>query len=406
MPYSKKSSVKIKIKNVLRPLLSPFAHRIRRTSIFKKHLIPWLIHAETGCGEQYSEIQDLKKKLKSIAHSGKPIIVGPWLSEVGFEVLYWIPFLRWVADTFGIDTNRLYVVSRGGCNQWYAGICGTYTDIFEFFSESEFKEKNEQRISDTGGQKHLFVSKFDKEIIACVTEKHSLSEYELLHPLYMYELFRFFWRRRLPISFIEKHVSFQRFKIQSAQDILSRLPEKYIAVKFYFSACFPDTPDNRTAIKHLLRHLSRNCDVVMLSTTFSIDDHDDFHSDGANHRIISAADMMSLRDNLDVQTQIIANAQAFFGTYGGFSYVAPLCGVPSFAFYSRLDLFVHGHLDVAYRMSRFLKCGHFDKINKTGTYNQPPDKPEFTAFDIHNLPLLETIFKSENKDDITLRSAS
>ena len=27
----------------------------------------------------------------------EPILVGPWLGEVGFELLYWIPFLRWFA---------------------------------------------------------------------------------------------------------------------------------------------------------------------------------------------------------------------------------------------------------------------------------------------------------------------
>ena len=27
-----------------------------------------------------------------------PILVGPWLSEVGFELLYWIPLLRWIKE--------------------------------------------------------------------------------------------------------------------------------------------------------------------------------------------------------------------------------------------------------------------------------------------------------------------
>ena len=32
------------------------------------------------------------------ARGSAPIVVGPWLSEVGYEVLYWIPFLRWFVD--------------------------------------------------------------------------------------------------------------------------------------------------------------------------------------------------------------------------------------------------------------------------------------------------------------------
>ena len=30
-----------------------------------------------------------------------PILVGPWHGEVGFEVLYWIPFLERVKKVFG-----------------------------------------------------------------------------------------------------------------------------------------------------------------------------------------------------------------------------------------------------------------------------------------------------------------
>ncbi len=34
--------------------------------------------------------------LDRIASSRQPIVIGPWTGEVGFELLYWIPFLEWV----------------------------------------------------------------------------------------------------------------------------------------------------------------------------------------------------------------------------------------------------------------------------------------------------------------------
>src|SRR5437899_2863013 len=52
------------------------------------------IYRETGwiwCGVA---IMFVRAKIWHIARSGKLIVVGPWLSEVGFEVLYWIPFLN------------------------------------------------------------------------------------------------------------------------------------------------------------------------------------------------------------------------------------------------------------------------------------------------------------------------
>ena len=46
----------------------------------------------------------------------------------------------------------------------------------------------------------------------------------------------------------------------------------------------------------------------------------------------------------------MASAQAFYGTYGGFSYLAPLYGVDSLSFYSDPRRFNSRHLDLAQRV--------------------------------------------------------
>jgi hypothetical protein len=48
-----------------------------------------------------------------------------------------------------------------------------------------------------------------------------------------------------------------------------------------------------------------------------------------------------------VQSAIVARADAFVGTYGGFSYMAPFYGVKSLAFYSDPNGFSRKHLDMA-----------------------------------------------------------
>jgi hypothetical protein len=58
--------------------------------------------------------------------------------------------------------------------------------------------------------------------------------------------------------------------------------------------------------------------------------------------------------NLDLQTAVIAGARAFVGTYGGYAYLAPLCGVPALAFYSVRDTWFAHHLEVAERVFRAL----------------------------------------------------
>jgi hypothetical protein len=63
---------------------------------------------------------------------------------------------------------------------------------------------------------------------------------------------------------------------------------------------------------------------------------------------------MTPEGNLAVQTAVIAGARAFVGTYGGYSYLAPLYGVRSLAFYSDPDAFFAHHLDFARRTFRRL----------------------------------------------------
>jgi len=85
----------------------------------------------------------------------------------------------------------------------------------------------------------------------------------------------------------------------------------------------------------------------MLNPGFRPDDHADFSA--ASHPRVHAFDMSGRAgENLAWQTAIIAGAQAFVGTYGGFAYLAPLCGVRSTAFFSDRNYFTY-HLGVAQR---------------------------------------------------------
>ena len=45
--------------------------------------------------------------------------MGPWRGEVGFESLYWLPFLDWFREAYQIDPDRLIPISRGGASALY-----------------------------------------------------------------------------------------------------------------------------------------------------------------------------------------------------------------------------------------------------------------------------------------------
>ena len=57
---------------------------------------------------------EIDSAIARAAAGTKPVIAGPWLAEVGYEVLYWIPFLRWFCDAHRVPRERLIVLSAAG----------------------------------------------------------------------------------------------------------------------------------------------------------------------------------------------------------------------------------------------------------------------------------------------------
>jgi len=306
-----------------------------------------------------AEVRATKAHLAALARSASPIVIGPWLSEVGFEVLYWIPFLNWVQATRAFDPEQLVVVSRGGCWPWYRHLTSHYLDVLDWYSVDEFRTLNEQRVQEQGrGLKHWTVSAFDNQIIEHIKRKLGVPSVELLHPSLMYQFYSPYWRKQASIRHLEKHSRYIHFEPLDLGQIGARLPDNYVAVKFYFSNAFPDTHENRSFIAQLLEDLSKRTNIVLLSTGLRVDDHTDYLSSG-NDRIFTIEDSLVPSKNLEIQTRIVANARAFIGTYGGFSYLAPYYGVDSIAIYSDPGAFLPHHVDVARRAFTGLGRGAF-----------------------------------------------
>ena len=291
--------------------------------------------------EQGMDDRRFARRITELLRNDRPIIVGPWTGEVGFELLYWVPFVRWVVATYGIAPSRLLAVSRGGVSAWYDGLAARYADVFSYFSSEEF------RLATQEAKKQRLVGKFDTVVLKRVLAAHNLGRVDLLHPGMMYRLFMPFWREIAPMSRVEQYAMYAR--IEASDDpVLRELPNEYVAARFYFSDCFPDTAANRTLVDSIVETISRRMPVVLLHTPFAVDDHRDVPTAGGQVLAIDAAHMPPER-NLAVQTAVIARARAFVGTYGGYSYLAPFCGVPALAFYSVHSFKAH-HLHAAQRV--------------------------------------------------------
>jgi hypothetical protein len=286
----------------------------------------------------------LRRDLEAMVARPEPIIAGPWLGEVGFELLYWVPFLRWVAERFRIDPTRMAVMSRGGTASWYRPFAECYFDVFNLVSPAQFHDLHDSRIRELGEQKQTRITVFERMLID-TTLQGSGSSVSLIHPSLMYDVLNPYWWGHQSSDWVRDHARYAKLQEPDRQDVPDT-PSRYIAVKFYFNQCFPATAQNRAFVRDTLRTLAARGPVIALSTGLNIDDHggERIDEDGVRH----LPEGIDPARNLHVQSAIVSRAQAFVGTYGGFSYLAPFYGVKSLAFYSDPTGFSPKHLHMAH----------------------------------------------------------
>lgn len=324
----------------------------------------------------------LLDEVKRVAKSRRPIIVGPWLSEVGFELLYWIPFIQWVVKTYKIDPARISVVSRGGVAGWYSNIGGRYVEMLDRLSPEEFFSLNQERIAESGFQKHMKLGPADRKFLERVGFPDFEQDYEIIHPSTMYQLLVPLWKREASARLAHQYAVYKPLPPQPEVEAGIALPERFTSAKFYFSTAFPQNERNLDRIRHLLELYLKRGPVVLLSSPARLDDHEDILEglpDGLT--VLNASDPAK---NLAWQSQIIARSERFVGTYGGFSYLAPLMGVPSLCIYSEIGRVVPVHMDVAFRVFRNLLCGSLDKAPRAGVIGVSPSA-RFTPIHVDSL---------------------
>ena len=324
---------------------------LKAVPIVRDKVVPWLIREDIDQIPSAPMVAVMRRELERVSKAKGRIIVGPWLSEVGFELLYWIPFLRWAIADFKIDPARLIVVSRGGVAHWYEGIAGDYVDLFDLYSVDEYRHTNDARWQDAGNQKQYDAGEFDEVIRKRVAERRGVKVETALHPSVMYRLLRFYWYEKAAVSLFTKHTRMEAMSKPPLPPDRYGLPDRYTAVRFYFRPSFPDTPDHRALIRSLVRRLAADKPVVLLNTGIRIDDHDDMEF-GPERGVYRIDHALTASDNLGVQTAVIAGADAFVGTYGGLAYLGPFLSVPTVAFYSDPSTLVPAHLDVTWRLCR------------------------------------------------------
>jgi hypothetical protein len=283
--------------------------------------------------------------IASVEAANGKVVVGPWLGEVGFEVLYWIPFLHWLFERHGISSEHVTVVSRGGAEPWYDGLAGRYVDVFDHVTPEEFRRRTLELWEQTGGlQKQVTVRAWDEEVLDA-TLGESWRDGALLHPQLLYRLFRNVWQGALPLRDFLDRAAHHPWRAPAPAP---GLPEDFTAVRFYFRDSFRDTPANRELVHNVVERLSGRRPVVLLNTGVVVDEHLDAEPPEGEHILRPLAGIDASR-NLAAQSAVVARSQLFVGTYGGLAHLAPFYGVPTIGFATDPREINPVHLTVARR---------------------------------------------------------
>jgi len=307
-----------------------------------RHLVPRGARRRVAAQAARLRAWRVERDLAGLASGTHTIVAGPWLGEVGFELLYWIPFLAWFAERFDVDPERLLVVSRGGTAAWYRPFAARYREILDQLSPEEFRRRHDERVAINGEQKQTQVLAFEHDLLGTLTT--DVQNRRMLHPSTMYALFNPFWWGHVDESWVHRHARYRRLEAPPRYDAM-RPSEPYVAIKFYFNECFPQSPANQRFVRDLLGCLVAGRTVVSLTTTLALDDHGPV--DPRELGVRPLPPQLDLRENLAAQSAIVAGASSFIGTYGGFSYLAPFYGVRSLAYYADPHGYSVRHLRMA-----------------------------------------------------------
>src|SRR5207249_8993097 len=120
---------------------------------------------------------------------------------------------------------------------------------------------NNRREKATGLKKQLGQSPLDDALLAAAVRKFDVGDHEVFHPQWMYQLFYGFWSGYAHHKWVLDQCQYSRIK---SPERPAELPfqRDYVAVKFYFSACFPDVPENRAFVQDFIRRLAKRSPVV------------------------------------------------------------------------------------------------------------------------------------------------
>lgn len=269
-----------------------------------------------------------------LQHSDWPILVGPWRGELGYEALYWLPWLDQLREDLHLTPARLIPISRGGM----AGVYGTPTglELHAMRSVQEIRIENRLQRTRTGMYKQMYARAFDKAIHRDVAKTLGLSQYLTLHPAWMFQDVQPFLMGERGLTWLMRRLRYAHWPAPPLPEGIW-LPARFVAMRFYARATFPVADVTGQFAAAVLRQIATDTPVVLITSDLHVDDHVDFepkHLPANVYRLTDLAPGITAENNLAIQSAVVARSLGFVGTYGGFAQLAQRFARPCITFYT------------------------------------------------------------------------
>ncbi len=289
---------------------------------------------------------------RHLAASRRPILLGPWRSEVGFEILYWIPFLRAFREHFKIARDRLITIGRGGSAVWY-DTAGT-SDLYEHLPVEAVRVLGIRSSQQTGSIKQHTDEGWERHVCALTAASLGITKYHRLSPSWMYQLLAPWWEGHQPLRWLDTQI-LNATKMPAPPlpaDLQAKLPPHYVAMRWYARPTWPMRDDLLLWTRQLVESVSAKIPVIIVDSGFQTDDHADIHL-GAIPNTVRLSDLIPQTplNNLAIQSAVIARAKGYVGTYGGMAQGAMRWGVPTLALYDQFGQTAPAHLSLTQSLS-------------------------------------------------------
>jgi hypothetical protein len=284
--------------------------------------------------------------LQRLKHSDAPIFVGPWLGEIGFEVLYWIPFLRRLSKQTGIDLARFIPITRGGAGAWYGTPTGV--EIYGMRTPQQIRIELRTKAAKTGMLKQTTVTPFERQILRDAADSLKIQRYHVLHPAWMYTRLAPYWTMDRGLTWLDTQTQFQTIAAPEVAPTVP-LPNDFVAVRFYSRATFTGK-ETYSFVQACVETIQRDIPVIILDSDLPLDDHMDMTLGcPTDAKVTHLRDYLPItpENNLFVMSAVLAKARGFVGTYGGFAQLALRLNVPSVSYFTDWGKTAIAHLQLA-----------------------------------------------------------